>query len=444
MFKFFKTKILIHIASILVLLVLGVLAYESQQSVVLLVFLGSVLIGVVLSLFRLVDKTNEEVANFLLNIKYDDYAATYTVSRAEDESFQKLHGAFNIVTEKFRDIRSQKEAQFQYLQAIVENVDTGLICFEENGRSVLMNRALQRLLHKSYFPTFESIGQYDAELLEALRDIQPGERRLVKIVVKGQILQLAIRTTLLKMLDTNLQLFAIHNIHAELEEQEVASWQKLIRILTHEIMNSVAPVVSLAATTNDMLSSTDEVSSETSDDIRSAIEAIHKRSEGLLHFTETYRQLTKIPPPNFQPTDPAELLDRVLVLFKPTFARDKIALQKKYPVHPLTIQADQDLLEQVCINLIKNAIEAVAGNDNPEISIEVFKDDEGAAVLQVSDNGAGIPEALQEQIFIPFFTTKNEGSGIGLSLCRQIIHMHKGNLSVFSKEGKGATFVIKI
>ncbi len=444
MLKLFKTKILIHITLIILLLVLGVFSYASEQSGVILVFLSFVLFGVVYSLFRLVDKTNQEVANFLLNIKYDDYAATYSVKKGEDISFQKLHGAFNIVTEKFRDIRSQKEAQFQYLQAIVENVDTGLICFEENGRSVLMNRALQRLLHKSYFPNVESVGLYNADLLEALHSIRPGERRLVKIVVNGQILQLAIRTTLLKMLDTQLQLFAIHNIHAELEEQEVASWQKLIRILTHEIMNTVAPVVSLAETTKDLLARPDGIRPEESKDIRDAIGAIHKRSEGLLHFTETYRQLTKIPPPNFQPIKPTALLDRILVLFKPTFTREQIELKKQYPVHPLHIQADEDLLEQVCINLIKNAIEAVSGRAQPEVSIGVFKSDEGAVIIQVSDNGPGIPQAIQEQIFIPFFTTKKEGSGIGLSLCRQIIHMHKGSLSVFSKEGKGASFVIKI
>lgn len=422
----------------------GTYSFYQDNGMVLSIICGIAIAIILYYLFQTIDRTNKEIADFLLNIKYDDYAVTYTQQKQETESFVELHGAFNVINEKFRDIRSQKEAQFQYLQAIVENVDAGLICFDQNGRTILMNRALQQLLHKSYFPTLTTVKKYDEVLWKTFQDIQPSERKLVKVLVDNQILQLAIRTTILKIGEEQLQLFAMQNIQAELEEQEVASWQKLIRILTHEIMNSVAPVVSLSETTKELIDNNPVLEDEVLSDVKMAVKAIHKRSQGLLNFTQTYRQLTKIPPPKFQQVNPIELLDTIFVLFKPSFKKKDIKLVKQFATYPIIIQADPDLLEQVLINLIKNGMEALGKAKDPTLTVSVFKDGEGLVQIQIIDNGTGIPAALQEQIFIPFFTTKDEGSGIGLSLCRQIIHLHKGSLSLNSEEGVGSVFVVRL
>ncbi|MCB0707647.1 MAG: GHKL domain-containing protein, partial [Saprospiraceae bacterium] len=360
------------------------------------------------------------------------------------DSYQHLHSAFNLVTEKFRDIRFEKEAQFQYLQAIVENVDTGLICFNGEGKTILLNKGLQQLLHKSYFPTRDSVQQYNEALYQALIEITPGERKLVRLLVSDQIIQVAVRKTILQMKEDALHLYALQNIHAELEEQEVNSWQKLIRILTHEIMNSIAPVVSLSATTKDLMDDPEQLSEESKSDVKKAIEAIHRRSEGLLHFTETYRQLTKIPPPRFQDTDPTEVMDRVLVLLNPDFNRLGIDVQFSHKNKRYEVQLDPDLMEQVFINLLKNAMDAVKEVEQPTISIHMFKSLEGILEIQIEDNGPGIPDSLLSEIFVPFFTTKKEGSGIGLSLCRQIIQLHKGNIYAYSREGQGTVFTIKL
>ncbi len=443
MLRFFKTKILLHI--LVIALALGGVVYGIYAPGFggLAILAGLTAIAAVASLFSLVDKTNSEIASFLLNIKYDDYTATYT-TQEPDQSFNKLYGAFNVITDKFRDIRQEKEAQFQYLQAIVEHVDTGLICFDKTGQTLLMNRALQRLLHKSYFPDLASVARFNPTLHAAMESLLPGDRQLVKLVVNNQILQLAVRTTILKLKNGEYHLYSLQNISAELEEQEVQSWQKLIRILTHEIMNSVTPVASLAATASDMVGRFATFDADAAEDIRTAVRAIRKRSEGLLHFTETYRQLTRIPQPKFQEVNPVVLLDDVITLFKPAIAEKQIRLEKQAPATPPTIQADPELLEQVLINLLKNAIEAVEPVEHPAISVGVAKDAEGTVLLHIADNGPGIPADLQEQIFVPFFTTKNQGSGIGLSLCRQIIQLHKGSLSVVSKEGEGATFIIRL
>ncbi|MBK8967568.1 MAG: hypothetical protein IPM36_13050 [Lewinellaceae bacterium] len=330
MLRQFKTKILLHVLLIAGFLMGSVYGWYGSDSVGLVVLSGIGAIAAIVSLFYLVEKTNSEIANFLLNIKYDDYTATYT-TQEPDQSFKKLYGAFNVITDKFRDIRQEKEAQFQYLQAIVEHVDTGLICFDKEGQTLLMNRSLQRLLHKSYFPDLRSVARFNQGLFDAMEGLQPGERQLVKLVVNNQMLQLAVRTTILKLKNGEYHLFSIQNISAELEEQEVHSWQKLIRILTHEIMNSVTPVTSLAATASEMVSKFSTFDVDAADDIRTAVNAIKKRSEGLLHFTETYRQLTRIPEPTFQPVNPEELLDNVCTLFKPMLVEKGIAVKRISP-----------------------------------------------------------------------------------------------------------------
>jgi nitrogen fixation/metabolism regulation signal transduction histidine kinase len=444
MLKNFKIKALLYLGSILVVVIGSGYALFILDTKVYLLILLPVFVFLIYQLFSLVDKTNIEVASFLANIKYNDYATRFPESKTAGDSYQNLHGAFNLVTAKFRDIRSEKEAQFQYLQAIVENVDTGLICFNDSGQTVLINKVLQQLLHKSYFPNFNSIQTYNHAIFDALNEIQPGERKLVKLVIKDQIVQLAIRKTILQMRDDALHLYAIQNIHSELEEQEVASWQKLIRILTHEIMNSIAPVVSLAATTNEIMDHEEDLSEESERDIKKAIEAIHRRSEGLMHFTQTYRQLTKIPPPKFEASDPVEVIERVLTLLKNDLDKKHIVIERNFKEKRFEVQLDPELMEQVFINLIKNAADALGDAPDPKISLHIFKSIEGELEIQIADNGPGISPELLDEIFVPFFTTKKDGSGIGLSLSRQIIQMHKGNLFAYSKEGKGTVFTMKL
>ncbi len=444
MFRNFKIQILLYLIGILLVSMSAGYTYFVIDAKIYLIFLIPITAILIWQMFNLIDKTNQEVASFLANIKYNDYAVRFSESKSIGDSYQDLHKSFNLVNEKFRDIRSEKEIQFQYLQAIVEHVDTGLICFNEEEKTVLVNKGLQTLLHKSYFPNFKSINQFDDSLYEAMKDIEPGERKLVKLVVSNQIVQLAVRKTILQLKDDALHLYALQNIHAELEEQEVESWQKLIRILTHEIMNSIAPVVSLSESANTLMEQNENLSEEDEKDIRKSIEAIYRRSAGLLHFTQTYRQLTKIPPPKFQTCDPGEILDRVLTLLKADLEAKKIPVERLYKDGRYEAQLDPDLMEQVFINLIKNAMDALERITDPKLSIHLFKSLDGELEIQIADNGPGIPDDVLDKIFVPFFTTKKEGSGIGLSLCRQIIQMHKGSLSVFSKENKGTIFTLKI
>jgi len=444
MLKEFKVKTVLYLLGII--LSGSAIAYifftsGMQPSLVILI---PILIALLWGFFRYVDRTNQEVAVFLSNIKYNDFAVNFSESSASGQSFQKLHGAFNIVNEKIRDIRSQQEAQFQYLQAIIENVDTGLICFDKAGKTVLQNRALQKMLHKSYFSGLESVQFYNEALHLALEEIQPGENRLVKLIIANNMVQLSIHKTILKLAEDEFHLYSLQNIHHALENQEVESWQKLIRILTHEIMNSVAPVISLSATTEELLSGSETLSAEDHADVHQAVATIKRRSAGLLNFTETYRQLTKIPEPKFEETNLRELIEQVLALLVADLEQQKISVETIYPQRAIRPLLDPTLIEQVLINILRNAMQAMDNTTEPKITIQVQKTSDENIEIRIEDNGPGISPEILENIFVPFFTTKKEGSGIGLSLSRQIIHKHKGSLQAQSEVGEGTVFIMTL
>jgi len=306
-----------------------------------------------------------------------------------------------------------------------------------------MNKAMQQILRKSYFPTFDTIAKYDQDLFDVVVEMRSGERKLIQKVIHEETKQLAIQKTQLKVKDNIYEIFSIHNIFEELQAQEITSWQKLIRILTHEIMNSVSPVISLAHSTNDLIGTTKVIDQEARSEIHQAIKAIQKRSEGLLHFTETYRRLTKVPPPTLVKIDAKAMLDDVILLMG-TIMKDKaIVLEYLTPEKPIEFWGDTEQLEQVLINLIKNAIEALVDVVDKKIIIQL-ESREASVIFRVRDSGPGVPMELRDQIFIPFYTTKEEGSGIGLSLCRQIIYQHGGSLRVNFPEEGGAEFIASL
>tara|TARA_B100000497_G_C7670961_1_gene404928 strand:+ start:157 stop:1512 length:1356 start_codon:yes stop_codon:yes gene_type:complete len=440
----FRTQVIVHIVIITVILTLEIYLIFNGQSYLTLTFLAALLFYFIYKLFALVNKTNRDLTNFLMSIRFDDYETTYSQKNDGSEGDKtSLYNAFNLITGKFRDIRSEKEAQHQFLLALVEQVDTGLICFDDQGRTILMNDALQKLIHKSYLPSIESLKKVNVKLYETLLNYEPGTRKLLKIQVQNDLLQLTIIGTVLKSNDQTLNLFSFHNINTELDVQEMQSWEKLIRILTHEIMNSVTPVVSLAATTDVMLHEATGLEESTRNDIHQAIKTIQKRSELLLDFTRKYRELTRIPIPKVEDFDIKELFERLIVLHTAEINDKKISVVKRFPSYKTIIKGDESMLEQAFINLIKNSLQALEGHQKPILEINLRK--EGATIIiQIADNGDGIEETMIDQIFVPFFTTKEEGSGIGLSLGRQIILLHDGSINVNSQLGKGTVFTIKL
>jgi nitrogen fixation/metabolism regulation signal transduction histidine kinase len=401
----------------------------------------------IFNLIRYVTRTNRDLTRFLQSIKYSDFSQSFT-DHYKDSGFEELHAAFTEVIKEFERAKLEKEEHLRFLQTIVDHVGIGLIAFNPAGEVELLNNAAKKLLKIHRLGNIRDLDAISPRLVRKLFELSPGGNDLVKLQQEDDLLQLSIYATGFVLHQQQLMLVAMQNIQNELEEEEMKSWQNLIRVLTHEIMNSITPIASLSSTAYGLLKDGRECEipesmNETIDDVRHAVNTIEKRSKGLLTFIENYRELTRIPKPEFKMVKIKDLFERVDHLMKDQFAACSINFSMKIDPESLEITADPALIEQVLINLCKNALEAVNGVTRPRIELKAGTDGLGNPVIKVIDNGKGITEAVAEKIFIPFFTTKQQGSGIGLSLSRQIMRQHKGTLSVSSTPGQETVFSLR-
>ncbi|MCF8242582.1 MAG: hypothetical protein K9J16_14485 [Melioribacteraceae bacterium] len=420
-------------------------SYFNIEYNAILFILGIIIIYQIYSLIKFVDITNKELARFISSIKYSDFSQSFTIHNY-GSSFEELGNSFNNVIEKFQKTRSEKEENLRYLQTVMQHVGVGLISYNQDGKVEFINNSAKRLLKISHLKHLSTLDETYQNLGNQFLSITPGNKTTLKIVDDNDLIQLICYSTQFKMRNQIYTLLSLQNIQSELEEKEMEAWQKLIRVLTHEIMNSVTPISSLAGTVNIMLSKDDseiELSKEQADDIKTAVFTIQKRSEGLIKFVENYRNLTKIPKPNFQIISLKSLFDRVKNLMQKEFENNSIEFSCDVEPETLELTADPEMFEQVLINLIINSIHALRGRHDPKIYLIGYLDERGKIAVKVIDNGPGINEDVQDKIFIPFFSTKRDGSGIGLSLSRQIIRSHGGSIRVNSKQNEGTTFTMR-
>ncbi len=401
------------------------------------------------SLLRYVQRTNREIARFFNSIKYSDFSQSFRTN-IKGSSFDELSGAFADVIEEFKKTRTEKEEHFKYLQTVVQHVGIGLLAFTDEGNVELLNTAAKKLLRINGLKNITELKSFNAQMVEGLTKIKAGDRILIKVLDNNELSQLSIYAAEFKLRGNHYTLVSISNIQNELEEKEMEAWQNLIRVLTHEIMNSVTPIVSLSSTAsalldeiNGKLKNKHQLDSNELEDVTGALNTILKRSKGLLHFVDDYRNLTRIPAPNFQIIKISSLFDRIKKLFLEQLNDKKILFSYSVHPHDLEVTADPDLIEQVLINLILNSVKALADTYRPEIKLLGKFDYRGNIIIQVIDNGHGVTEDLYEKIFIPFFTTRKEGSGIGLSLSRQIMRAHKGGITVSSVPGKETVLTLR-
>lgn len=437
----FRANIVVRVF-ILVGLLLGMLLCFSTEGLYLTGIAAFILVVIsTVNLIRYLEASNRNMAYFLEGIHFDDYVSTGT-GKHKGKTFEELHGAFSVINDKFLEIRAEKEANHQLLHSLVGKVEIGIICFDQEGEIILLNQAFKKLLQKPHLVNFKSLQKIDPVLYEGIKALLPGEKKLIKTVIKGKPLNLSAQSLQLNLLDRTFRMVLLQDIRSELEEQEFASWHKLIRILTHEIMNSVAPISTMSGAMNETLTQKDELGDKDIQRLRKSMEVIQRRSENLMSFTETYRNLTRIPPPQLEKVQLPELLQGIQELFRSELEEKQIQFQLSTPNEQIFIQADPTLLEQVIINLVKNAIEAVEEVASPAISIQIRRPLEGETHLMVIDNGQGISPENLDKVFVPFYSTKENGSGIGLSLSRQIIMMHKAHLEIQSRVGEGTAVSI--
>ncbi|MDN5203397.1 ATP-binding protein [Fulvivirgaceae bacterium BMA10] len=455
-FKNFRVNIVVRVLLIiLTIFLLANLVNDSNDDLIVPSLITVLLILQILSLIKFLEKTNRELAGFLNSIKYDDFSHTYPTT-GSGSSMDMLYREFNKVMNKFREIRAEKEAHYHYLKTIVQHVGIGLITFNKEGEIQIINTAAKRLFKINQIKNINGLRSLSETLVESFFRLKTGGRDLIKIDHGGDNVQLAIYAIELTLRGEEFKLISVQNIQSELEEKEMEAWHKLIRVLTHEIMNSVTPISSLAATVEEELGSqldnNEEMNTIPNDEIQDlqlAVSTIHRRSEGLIRFVSDFRNLTRIPEPKLENVRVMDLFDRIITLMSYEFEENDINVSVSVVPETLVLNIDQELIEQVLINLIKNASQAmVQDDDDPEnpkeknLTLKAYQDSKHTFII-IKDNGPGIEEEALTKIFIPFFTTKKDGSGIGLSLSRQIMRQHNGIITAKSTINQGTEFTLR-
>jgi nitrogen fixation/metabolism regulation signal transduction histidine kinase len=400
-----------------------------------------------LELYRFQRKAQDELQQFVESVHYRDFSRYFDVKHAPAE-LQPLREGFNQINTTFKVISKEKETQYQYLQKILELVETGILSYDgENGEILWMNESLKKMLQTPYLKTIHSLSKRDEGLYKEIIALKPGEAKITKAHLERGAFQVLLSATAFQTEGRIFKLIAFQNINEAMDETESKAWQKLLSVMTHEIMNSVAPISSLADTLKNRLEkSTANVTDKSAavHDLELGIDTIKRRSEGLLKFAETYRNLNKITTPNLKTIYIRDLFESLHQLMEPTLLQKNIELEIILEDTDMITRADESLIEQVLINLVVNAMEAVKDRKEPQIVLSAKISPDRKTIIKVADNGTGMTEEVMDKIFIPFFSTKKNGSGIGLSLCKQIMMLHKGNIRVQSEPGTGTAFILQL
>lgn len=391
-------------------------------------------------LFKYFKTFNNDLLRFFDSIKYSDFSQSFT-PKITGSPFDELYSSFGIVFENFQNARNEKEESARYLNTVVQHIRTGLIIYDLDGEIVLINNAAKKILNVTHIKNISSFKIQHPLLLDKLYSLKHGERALIKLSINYERLQIFINAAHFRKNDKLYKIASLFNIKSELEEKELETWQSLIRVLTHEIMNSATPISSLAKSLDDILVS-ESIDKESFEDLKLGLQTIQKRSDGLIHFLNNYRNLTKIPLPDFSIVSAESLITNVITLMKKKLDENKIMVSVLVEPKTMELTIDPKLIEQVLINLVLNAIDATKEVENKTIAIKAYYSQNSKGTIEVSDNGCGILEEVQDKIFIPFFTTKQEGSGIGLSLSRQIMNSHNGTITLISTPQKGTSFIL--
>lgn len=399
-----------------------------------IVFLILVQIGF---LIKYVNRTNRELAEFLVHLQQGDTSVVFSKENIE-KTFKGLRSSFEKINIDLKQIRSEKEQKEHYLNYVIDNIKTGLLAFNETGVVEFVNHQAKVFLNKKDC-TLLNINSLDAEYLKILNNTKLSESTIIKKTINDDFYFLDFSLSEFKIENKKIKLFTIHDVKQEIETNEIESWQKLTGVLTHEMMNSLTPITSLAhaikryLVIDDQIKNTQNINNDLLTDVVENAEIIENRSKGLLEFINNYRTITKLPKPKFETILVKDLLEKTVLLFEKEITAQKIIININVDSDKLELNADKGMIDQVIINIIKNSIEAFHEIINPEINFNAFTDNKQRVKITVSDNGNGIEEEKLDDIFIPFYTTKENGTGVGLSLSRQIMRLHKGSIIIRSE-----------
>ncbi len=406
----------------------------------------SILVLQFIELYKYINKINNKLIRFLESVRYSDFSSSFLSDNTLGKSFKNLNLAFNEVTDAFKRTRAEKEQNLLIISTVLQNIQTGIIQFDAQGEVGIINTMTKKLLLTPQIRNMADIERSQPSVYAKLIELQPGKSDLVAM---SSDIKLSLHCTVVRMGTKDWKIVSIQNIYTELQQNELEAWQNLTKVLRHEIMNSVTPIATLVGSMTEILQedgkttgSGFEIPTESHQDLTLGLKTIENRSRGLVNFINAYRDYTNIPAPKFAEVSANQLIKYVAKLLSEELSRNQITLKLHLPENEVKLWADEEQLQLILINLLKNAKESLLYTPNPLVQIKLITIGSSSYII-VEDNGSGIVEEALERIFIPFFTTKKEGSGIGLALSRQIMQQHRGSLTVSSNPHKTTEFIVQ-
>ncbi len=414
------------------------------------IWIFMVVMILIFGLIRYFEKSIRQLYRFVSAIRNNDFSPTYFLN-AKSEIDKEMNRVYNEISSVFRALRDEKEFHHQYLQMLIEHINIAVVCFTDDFEVQFSNQAALELFGRPYFHNLDSFKRINHDISDAINKVRRGNNQLLKVILKNELCSLTVSSAEFKFHEREYKLVTFYNIKPELERQEMESWKKLIRTITHEVNNSAIPITNLTHYVAQTIINEDGTFSdlasldpEQSDDLKTSLDTIEKRSNGLVNFINSTRSFTRSQQPVFDKVNIKVLIERVLKLLSSGIVSSGIKVKLEVIPDSLSVTVDPVLFEQAIINLVINSIEALDDVKKPEISISVVLLQNKGVKIIISDNGKGIKPEDLSNIFVPYFTTKAKGSGLGLSICRNVIDMHRGQISVSSASGKGTQFVILI
>jgi nitrogen fixation/metabolism regulation signal transduction histidine kinase len=441
--KQFNVQLTLRIGALFVTLLLLAFGIAAGIRSLLLFILALIILLQVAGLIRFINHTNKELESFLAGLRFGDFQQTYSIAHL-GPSFQALEKMLHDTVGKFKSQRVERQQQAVYYQALVEHIPIPFFIVRADGRVQVLNNATRRTFNVADITNINELVNFGAGFQRDVLQIKPGEALLTTVELSGTQEQVILTSTQITSIGEPHKLVSLQNVQSQIDATELATWQNLLRVTSHEILNSLAPVSSCAQTAKTLVDEVietgveDTALAENLHDIQESLDTVLRRSEGLRRFVQNYRQLSRLPPPQKTRIVVAEYFQHLKALVGDELARKMIRLE--FHCHPesLVLMADRDMLDQVAINLIRNAADALDGTNGAWIRVSGFIDDKQRTVLVVSDNGPGIAADMAEKIFLPFFTTRDKGSGIGLALVRYIMLSHGGTV-LYEPGGDGGS-----
>lgn len=441
--RIFALQVAWRILVIICLVVTGTVLIMQQEVKYWQVFiLLCTLLGISYSLFRYVNDTNRRLTRFFESVRYSDFAVRFSVAEEKGAGFSELSRQLNDVMEAFRQTRAEKEANLLFINAVVQHLSAGVLAFDLNNNLMISNNSAFQLLGVYRVNNIRDLPANHAVLVDFVTNLK-GKGKMLYQPEPGR--QISVQGVMLNLQGRNVRLFTLQNIHNELQRKESDAWQNLTRVLRHEIMNSVTPIVTLIETMKDIVK-TDLTPGEATADLEEALDVVGARSRSLMDFVDAYRSYSGIPVPKLEKVQLVKIIDRVTTLAGADIKQLGITFETPAVDPKITLMADPGQIEMVLINLLKNAREAFdeqPENKHPKILLKAETNSKGYVVVSVEDNGPGIDHDLLDEIFIPFFSAKTTGTGVGLSISKQIMELHGGDIRVISTKGNGARFDLR-